>query len=183
MLQNTRHLHAHQPFPRLSRGFTVHQCYVQHSIHAADQDYNHKTQAAALQEQDAEHEPVQRMCMVPLRERPASHNTSWKELWGFYKEANRIIDNVADLLQSIDNGPDRRELRRELEWLLEDAIAGVDQWKETEASINRWGETLDLAGATWPRILRNSRRIEDAQLQLRAPLDVLGVLGWCVLWW
>lgn len=115
--------------------------------------------------------------MVPLRERPPSHSATWKEIWGFYKEANRIIDNVADLLQTIDQGPDRRELRRELEWFLEDAIAGVDQWEETEKSINRTGGGLDLAGASWPRILRNSRRIEDAQLQLRAPLDVLGTPG------
>lgn len=112
--------------------------------------------------------------MVPLRERPPNHTASWKQMWAFYQEAHRIIDNVADLLHTIDNGPTRRELRRELQWLLEDAVAGVDNWQETELSKDQTGGTLNLTGAQWPIILKEGRRIEDADVQLREPLDVLG---------
>ncbi|GJP31182.1 hypothetical protein CLOM_g9842 [Closterium sp. NIES-68] len=58
-----------------------------------------------------EHEP---MALVPL-----------EDLLTWLAEQQRRIDGeIGDRLEESDGGPSRKELRRELDWLLEDAVAG-----------------------------------------------------------
>ena len=63
--------------------------------------------------------------VLPLSERPAGHSCSLSALLSFRESARDQSRDVGDAFERSDGGPSANELMRELDWLLDDAVAAV----------------------------------------------------------
>jgi release factor glutamine methyltransferase len=82
----------------------------------------------------------------PLVERPASHAVTPADMVAWCKWAEGQIAAVGDGL-TVDGGPSKDELRRELRWLLEDAVGDPPGWPAVRADLTaRFGPGGDGGG-------------------------------------
>lgn len=61
--------------------------------------------------------------VTPLCERPATHVTCLEDLLQWRRRAELLAASVGREFLEADGGPDASDLLRELEWLLDDAVA------------------------------------------------------------
>lgn len=61
--------------------------------------------------------------VTPLCERPATHVTCLEDLLQWRRKAELLAASVGREFYEADGGPDSSDLLRELEWLLDDAVA------------------------------------------------------------
>lgn len=64
----------------------------------------------------------------PLAERPATHAATAPDFVAWLADATAAVDAAGDSLAA-DGGPDAEGLRRELRWLLEDAVPDPPGWR------------------------------------------------------
>ncbi|KAG0570485.1 hypothetical protein KC19_6G166100 [Ceratodon purpureus] len=77
--------------------------------------------------------------VTPLCERPATHVTCLEDLLQWRRKAELLAASVGKEFYEADGGPDSSDLLRELEWLLDDAVA----------ACCRRGRTADSSARCW----------------------------------
>lgn len=103
----------------------------------------------------------------PLVDRPADHAVTPADMVAWCKWAEGQVAAVGDALTA-DGGPSKDDLRRELRWLLEDAVGDPPGWPAVRADLTAWfgpGGTGGGGGG------------DGASIPLRAPLAAL-TDGW-----
>lgn len=101
---------------------------------------------------------------TPLCERPAVHLVPGKDLFEWWKDSKRLVKAVGDSFYEQDGGPTEEELCRELDWLLDDAVAAF-----------RNATDKDWSDANWKRIRPEASQdsFQRGEILLREQLDGL----------
>jgi hypothetical protein len=77
--------------------------------------------------------------VTPLCERPATHVTCLEDLLQWRRTAELLAASVGREFYEADGGPDSGDLLRELEWLLDDAVAACCRRGRTAPSrVSCW---------------------------------------------
>lgn len=76
---------------------------------------------------------------IPLCERPATYITYLEDLLQWRRKAEQLAGSVGSEFYDADGGPDSNDLLRELEWLLDDAVAACcRRGRESDVCVKHW---------------------------------------------
>lgn len=106
---------------------------------------------------------------VPLCRRPPQYIEHLGDVLDFKKFVLQRIEEIGDVY-STDGGPTAADLKRELDWTLDDAVAAVRVHPSTFLTDTTWRE-LEVELHVAQR--SSGSAVEQWQLQLRAPLMAL----------
>lgn len=77
--------------------------------------------------------------VTPLCERLATHLTCLEDLLQWRRKAEELAASVGREFYEADGGPDSSDLLRELEWLLDDAVAACcRRGREADSDVRHW---------------------------------------------
>ncbi|XP_009344308.2 release factor glutamine methyltransferase [Pyrus x bretschneideri] len=81
---------------------------------------------------------------TPLFLRPPTHSATTSDLQKWHDWANTLASSVGSTFVDLDNGPDSTVLRRELKWLMEDAIEETKNVDNNDGSVRLRVEIEEL---------------------------------------
>lgn len=82
--------------------------------------------SSALPAQKSQLSPISHAIQTPLFLRPTNHTSTNSDVQKWYSWAKNLAKTVGSTFSQSDNGPDSTLLCRELNWLLEDAVHGIE---------------------------------------------------------
>lgn len=131
-----------------------------------------------------------RQLPLPLHERPAQHVCQLTDLRVWHQQAKQQAQQTNDAFAA-DNGPSSSDLQRELDWVLDDAVAAVQHsadsiWRDTcwRALESEHRRSAAAAVRQWRVSLRASlsdlQELWQVRLEDRCPMQYLTN---CAHWW